>query len=71
MGEIERLAAVQRHEALAGQRELHHQYRAGLSGGAIDGVLLHLFDPGIGQQRNIEVCGLLGLAIEPQAGGNF
>jgi hypothetical protein len=64
-------AAVQRHEALAGQREVNHQHRAGLSGRAIDGVLLDVFDLGIRQQRNVEFRGFLGLAVEPQAGGNF
>src|ERR1700754_278557 len=71
VGEIERLAAVQRHEALAGQRELHHQHRTGLAGGAVDGVLLDVFDFRIRQQRHVEVCGLLGLAVEPQAGRDF
>src|SRR5450631_2130500 len=68
MGIFEAPAAVERHEALAGQRELHHQHGAGLSGGAIDCILLDLFDPGIRQQRNVEFRGLLGLAVEPQAG---
>ena len=68
MGVFEPRAAVQRHEALAGQRELHHQHRAGLAGRAVDRVFLHRFDSRIGQQRNIEFRGLLGLAVEPQAG---
>src|SRR3977135_2115236 len=38
---------------------------------AIDGIALNLLDPGIRQQRNIEVCSLLGLAVEPQAGRNL
>ena len=68
MGVFEPHAAIERHETLAGQREIHHQHRAGLAGGAVDGVLLDLFDPGIGQQRNVEFRRLLGLAVEPQAG---
>src|SRR5512140_1510149 len=64
MGVFEPHAAVQRHEALAGQRELHDQYRACLAAGAVDSVFLHFLDSGIRQQRNIEFRGLLGLAVE-------
>jgi len=42
-------AAVQRHETLAGQREIDHQNSTGLSAGAIDGVALDFLDPRIGQ----------------------
>ena len=71
MGIFDPHAAVQRHEALAGHRELDDQHRAGLSGGTIDRILLHRFDFGVGQQRNVEFRGLLGLAVEPQTGGHF
>jgi len=68
MGVFKPRASVQRHETLAGQREFHNQYRADFAGGAIDRVFLHLFDLGTGQQRNVEVRGLLGLAVEPKTG---
>src|SRR6202011_6381347 len=48
-----------------------HQHGAGLSGGTVDRVLLDPVDPRIRQQRNVEFGGLLGLAVEPQAGGYF
>ena len=44
-------AAVQRHEALAGQRELDHQHGAGLAAGAVDGVALDLLDPESGSSE--------------------
>jgi hypothetical protein len=64
-------AAVQRQETLAGQREVDHQHGAGLAAGGVRGIALDLLDPGIRQQRNIEVRGLLGFADKPQAGRNL
>src|SRR5712671_2483042 len=40
VGKIESLAAVQRHEPLAGQGELHHQHRTCLAGRGVDSVAL-------------------------------
>ena len=71
MGIFEPHAAVQRHVFLARQRELHHQHLAGLAGRRVDQALLDLVDPGIRQQRNIEIRGLLGLVVKPQAGGDL
>jgi hypothetical protein len=42
-----------------------------LPAGAVDGVFLDDLDARIRQQRNVEFRGLLGLAVEPQAGGYF
>ena len=66
-----RRAAVQRDIALAGQGEGHHQHGAGLAGGAVGDVLLHMVDARIGQQGDVELRGLLGLALEPEAGGDL
>src|SRR5262245_45663818 len=69
VGVLETPAAVERHEALARERELHHEHAAGLAGDAVHDVLLHAVDARIPQQRDIEIRRLFGLAVEPEAWG--
>jgi len=59
------------HEALAGKRKADDQNLIGLAGRRIDEVFLHMVDPGIRKQRDVEFRSLLGFVCEPQAWGNF
>src|SRR6516225_1814271 len=71
MGVFEIHAAIEDHEALAGESEFHHQHGAGLAAGAIHDVALHLGDARVRQQGDIEIRRLLGLAVGPEAGGDL
>ena len=71
MGAFDTRAAVQRDIALAGQSKRDHQHGAGLAGRAVGHILLHMIDARIGQQGDVELRGFLGLALEPEAGGDL
>jgi hypothetical protein len=43
----------------------------GPAGRRVDQALLDLVDPGIRQQRDVEIRGFLGLVGKPQAGGDL
>ena len=68
---LEPCAAVERQEALPGERELDDQHTPRLAGGTVRHAFLHMVDARLRQQRHVESRRLLGLAVEPQAWCNL
>lgn len=69
-GEMKLRAAVQGREFLPVQREVDHQDRALLARTCL-AVAHHLADFRVLEGRCVETGGFLGLAVEPQAGGDW
>ena len=64
-------AAVQPEERLAQHGELHRQHVAGLAVGIIARRFVDRADAAVGESRGVELRGLLGVLVEPQAGARF
>jgi two-component system response regulator (stage 0 sporulation protein F) len=64
-GEMEFRAAVEAHERLAGEGELDHQHVSRRTARIVGGRALDLVDAAVGEESDVEVGGVLGLAVEP------